>query len=156
LEKIVENDGLGTRRLRQVGMVVRNVERTARALAELLGLEPPQAHLTGPLAETNTRYRGRPTDARAKLAFFDLGGVSLELIEPVGGPSTWREFLDRHGEGVHHIAFRVEDMDRRIEFLSSKGIEPVQRGDYPGGSYCYLDSADQLGVILELLASRPA
>jgi len=40
-----------------------------------------------------------------------LGSLSLELIEPVGGPSTWREFLDTRGEGVHHIAFHVPDTE---------------------------------------------
>ena len=40
--------------------------------------------------ETNIKYRGKPTDGRAKLAFLKLGEISLELIEPIGGPSIWQ------------------------------------------------------------------
>ena len=76
---------------------------------------------------------------------------SLELIEPIGGPSTWQEFLDERGEGVHHIAFFVEDTDQVVALLEGNGIAVVQQGDYTGGRYTYVDSAPALGVILELL-----
>ncbi len=114
-------------------------------------MDEPQWSLTDPEEVAHTRYRGRPTQARAKLAFFQLGSVSLELIEPLGRPSTWREFLEAHGEGVHHIAFRIEDMEEQLAILERKGMPPVQRGDYTGGRYAYVDSAPQLSVILELL-----
>jgi methylmalonyl-CoA/ethylmalonyl-CoA epimerase len=80
-----------------------------------------------------------------------MGQVSLELIEPIGGPSTWREFLDERGEGVHHIAFTVEGTDEVVAFLAGAGIAVVQQGDYTGGRYTYVDSMSTLGVILELL-----
>ena len=70
--------------------------------------------------------------ARAKLAFFKMGQISLELIEPIGGPSTWKEFLDGHGDGVHHIAFRVKGMDDVLTYLNGKGLPTAQRGDYTG------------------------
>ena len=138
----------------QVGLVVRDVAKTAAALAELFGVEVPEATLTDPEPVAHTRYRGEPTEARAKLAFFRQGPIAIELIEPVGGPSTWREFLEAHGEGVHHIAFRVGDMEAQLGALADKGMAAVQRGDYTGGCYAYVDSARQLGVILELLADR--
>jgi len=109
--------------------------------------------LTGAQDETNARYHGEPTDARAKLAFFQLGGVSLELIEPIGGPSTWAEHLENHGEGVHHLAFRTDGMDDTIARLEGKGLSLAQRGDFPGGCYAYMDGGP-LKVVLELLASR--
>ena len=102
----------------------------------------------------HTRYRGEPTEARAKLAFFGAGSLSIELIEPVGGPSTWQEFLDAHGEGMHHIAFHIDDMEGQVEMLAGKGMPAVQSGDYTGGCYAYIDSVPQLGVILELPANR--
>jgi 4-hydroxyphenylpyruvate dioxygenase-like putative hemolysin len=80
-----------------------------------------------------------------------MGQLSLELIEPVGGPSTWREFLDQKGEGVHHMAFVVQDTDEAVSFLEEAGIEVIQQGDYTGGRYTYLDSVSLLGVVLELL-----
>jgi methylmalonyl-CoA/ethylmalonyl-CoA epimerase len=144
---------LSTDTVVQIGLIVRDVEATAQAYAELLGVAVPQWVLTGPEVEAHTRYRGVPTEARAKLAFFRLGNMQLELIEPVGGPSTWREFLEAHGEGVHHIAFEVEDMQDQVAALAAKGMPLVQRGDYTGGCYAYIDSGEQLKVILELLAN---
>ena len=135
----------------QVGMVVRNVEESAKRFAAVFGLPVPSAHITDTADKTHARYRGKPTEARAKLAFFNMGSLSLELIEPVGGPSTWREFLDKHGEGVHHIAFVVPDTEAEEKTLAEHGIKLVQKGDYTGGRYAYFESEPQLGVALELL-----
>jgi len=135
----------------QVGVIVEDVDRVSRAWADLLGVGVPPARLTDGEALSHIRYRGERTDARAKLAFFDLGQVQLELIEPVGGPSTWREFLDRHGQGIHHIAFRIKGMDDVIARLEARDVPLVQRGDYTGGRYAYMDGVPRLGAILELL-----
>jgi methylmalonyl-CoA/ethylmalonyl-CoA epimerase len=145
---------LGSRTVCQIGLVVEDVEKSARAYAELFGVDVPGWVLTDPEEKAHTRYRGQPTPGRAKLAFFQLDNLSLELIEPVGGPSTWQEFLETKGEGVHHIAFQIKGMDDQIALLETKGLPLVQRGDFTGGCYAYVDSASQLGVILELLESE--
>jgi len=147
----MQESGIGTNVICQIGLVVRDIERTARIYASIFRMGMPNIIVTDPEEIAHTKFRGAPTSARAKLAFFKMGDVSLELIEPVGGPSTWKEFLDEHGEGVHHIAFRIEGMERVLTFLEVKGISPIQRGDYTGGRYAYVDSAPSLGVILELL-----
>jgi 4-hydroxyphenylpyruvate dioxygenase-like putative hemolysin len=130
---------------------VREIERASAAYADLFGVEAPQWSLTDGYEDAHTEYRGQASTARAKLAFFDLGQVQLELIEPVGAPSTWREFLETHGEGMHHIAFRIQGMEEQLAILADKGMPAVQRGDYTGGRYAYVDAAPQLGLILELL-----
>ena len=146
--------GIGTNVICQIAVVVWDIERAARRYADIFGLEVPSSILTAPKEETNVRYRGQPTDARAKLAFLQMGPqLNIELIEPVGGPSVWQEHLDSHGEGVHHIAFRVESMDEVLAYLDGEGVPAVQRGDFTGGQYAYVDSAADLGVMLELLAS---
>jgi hypothetical protein len=138
----------------QVAIVVRDGKKYTKAWAELLGVEEPEFRTTAPYEETNAVYRGKPMkEARAKLAFFQLGDqVSLEIIEPVGGPSIWQEWLDEHGDGIHHIAFGVEDMDGAITSLGEMEMGLAQRGDFTGGGYAYIDSAEKLGVMLELLA----
>jgi methylmalonyl-CoA/ethylmalonyl-CoA epimerase len=145
------SEALGSNVLVQVGLVVRDIERSARAYADLFGVPVPSWSMTDPLNVAHTRYRGQPTEGRAKLAFFKLGSVSLELIEPVGGPSTWQEFLDTQGEGVHHIAFQIDGMDQQIQVLERKGMPLLQRGDYTGGRYAYVDGSSQLNLVLELL-----
>jgi catechol 2,3-dioxygenase-like lactoylglutathione lyase family enzyme len=147
----MHSESLGSKVVCQIGLVVRDIEQSARAYADLFGVDVPPWSMTAPEQEAHTRYRGQPTQARAKLAFFRLGGVDLELIEPVDGPSTWREFLDAHGEGVHHIAFRIQGMQEQTKILERKGMPLVQRGDYTGGRYAYIDATQQLKVILELL-----
>jgi methylmalonyl-CoA/ethylmalonyl-CoA epimerase len=144
-------EALGSSVICQVGLIVRDIEKSARAYADLFGMDVPAWFLTDTEEKAHTRYRGQPTGARAKLAFFQLGSLSLELIQPVGGPSTWQEFLDAHGEGVHHIAFQIKGMDDQIALLERKGMPLVQRGDYTGGRYAYIDAVPQLAVVLELL-----
>lgn len=142
---------LGTNVITQVGIVVGDIEAKARAWSEILGLPMPAIRVTDPVERAQTEYDGERTPARAKLAFFDMGQVQVELIEPVDGPSTWRDQLDRHGDSVHHIAFRIQGMGERTTYLAGHGIPLVQRGEYTGGRYAYFDSTAQLGTILELL-----
>lgn len=138
----------------QIGFVVQDIEASSRAWADLLGVEVPAWTLTDPPEVSHTVYGGEPSPAQAKLAFFRTGPVAIELIEPVGGPSTWQEHLDAYGEGVHHIAFQIEDMDGQVRMLADQGMPTVQRGDFTGGCYSYVDASAQLGVILELLGKR--
>src|SRR5512136_564700 len=142
---------LGNTLVTQVGIVVKDIEATARAWSQLLGLPMPEIKVTEPVEQAQTEYRGERTPARARLAFLPLGQVTIELIEPLGGPSTWKEHLDAHGESVHHIAFEVRGMKDTLAYLAANDVPLLQKGEYKGGRYAYVDSADKLGVALELL-----
>jgi len=145
------NGALGTTTVVQIGMVVRDIERSAQYYSEVFDLPKPKIVITDEYEKARTSFEGEPTEARAKLAFFSMGQVSLELIEPIGRPSTWGRFLDEKGEGVHHIAFHVKGTDQVVQALGAHGIPAEQQGHYTGGMYTYLNSVPQLGVILELL-----
>jgi methylmalonyl-CoA/ethylmalonyl-CoA epimerase len=142
---------LGTTTITQVGIVVQDIEVKARAWAEVLGLPVPEIMITDTYERAQTEYNGEPSNARAKLAFFHLGQVDLELIEPIGKPSTWQDQLDEHGDSLHHIAFEIQGMSEKVACLEAKALPLVQCGEYPGGRYAYIDGATQLGAILELL-----
>jgi methylmalonyl-CoA/ethylmalonyl-CoA epimerase len=142
---------LGTNTVTQIGLVVSNIEETVRAWSALLGVTPPEIVLTDTVDIAHTEYRQQATPARAKLAFFHLGQVDLELIEPIGEPSTWRDQLEAHGSSLHHIAFHVQGMPERIKALAEYGLPLIQRGDYTGGRYAYLDGCQPYGAIVELL-----
>jgi methylmalonyl-CoA/ethylmalonyl-CoA epimerase len=145
-------EGLGTNIVTQIGIIVKDIEKSLDAYVDVLCLDQrPGVVITDGLDKAHTKYRGQPSEAVAKLAFIHMGQVDIELIEPVGGPSTWKEFLDTHGEGVHHIAFVITGTDQVVAYLEGKGIPLVQRGDYTGGMYHYMDAAPKLGVMLELL-----
>lgn len=146
---------LGGGKVTQIGIVVKNIDRAARAYAGALGVPVPTWELTDPVEKAHTLYLGKPSPAQAKLAFIEMGNITLELIEPVGGPSTWRDVLEAKGEGIHHIAFEVKDMEARLADLKAKGLALIQSGDYTGGRYAYVDGTAKLGIILELLENFP-
>ena len=135
----------------QIGIIVKDVGKTASAYAQVFGISTPEIVPIAGDSFANTNYRGGPSTAQGKGAFFDLGTVQMELIEPVGAPSTWNDFLQTHGEGLHHIAFKTQDMGEAREYLASKGMETIQQGGWDGGQYAYVDGASRLGLILELL-----
>ena len=145
------SNGLNLEAVCQIAIVVKDIDQAAKRYADLFGVPVPSVMETATEDKSHIRYHGQPTPARAKLAFFKMGQISLELIEPIGGPSTWKEFLDRHGDGVHHVAFRVKGMDDVLTYLSGKGLPTAQRGDYTGGRYAYVDADKMLGVNIELL-----
>lgn len=142
---------IGTDTITQIGIIVKDIEKTAASWSEFLGVKNPGWNWTGTLDEAETEYRGKQTEGRAKLAFFSMDNIQIELIEPDTHPSTWREYLDSHGEGVHHIAFVINGMKHAINILSGSGINLVQKGEYTGGRYAYMDAESSLKVILELL-----
>ena len=142
---------LGTTTITQVGIIVQDIQAKAQAWAEVLGLPVPEIMITDTYEHALTEYNGQPSNARAKLAFFHLGQVDLELIEPVGKPSTWQEQLDGHGDSLHHIAFEIKGISEKVAYLDAKGLKLVQRGEYTGGRYAYIDGNARLGAILELL-----
>jgi len=142
---------IGANSICQVGIVVKDIEASAQRYAKIFGVDVPEIIITDTVDLAHTQLRGRPSPARAKLTFFKMGQLSLELIEPIGGPSTWKEFLDQHGEGVHHLAFEIKNMDAVLKNLEAEGIPVLQSGDYTGGQYTYVGSEAVLGTVVELL-----
>jgi len=141
---------LGTT-IAQIGIIVGDIEAKARAWSEILGLPLPDIRETEGHEATQAQYDGQPMEARARLAFFRFDNIQVELIEPIDGPSTWRDQLERHGDSLHHIAFRIDGMGERVAYLEGHGVSLVQTGEYTGGRYAYLDGVGRLGTILELL-----
>ncbi len=149
---------VGTNLVAQVGFIVKDVEAAKKKWAEFLGVEVPETTPAGDYAITHTEYKGEPApEASCWMAFFDVGpGMQLELIQPNDKPSTWRSFLDEHGEGIHHVAFQVKDSKACVAKAEAAGLKLVQRGLYSDGSgeYNYLD-APELKCVVELLESYP-
>ncbi|MBT5902741.1 MAG: hypothetical protein HOH58_11625 [Opitutaceae bacterium] len=137
-----------------VGIVVEDLEAAIVAWSELLGIEEPPGIIVGEGHSDNpTHFRGDPSDVNVRLAFFNLENIQIELLSPLGdNPNHWSEFLATHGDGVHHLAFRVQGIGEvYLDRLAERGISLVQKGGWDGGEYVYLDTADSLGVTLELL-----
>lgn len=146
---------LNTNILTQVGFIVKDIQATRRKFAEFFGVEEPGIIDGGKYEVTGTTYQGEPApDANCLMAFFDVGpNIQIELIQPNGVKSTWQDYLDEHGEGIHHIAFNIKGMDEKIKVCEAAGMKCVQRGKYGGGNgeYAYLDANADLKCFLELL-----
>lgn len=142
----------GTNLCTQIGILVHDIEKAAQDYADFFGVPKPPIGITGEYNNAKTEYLGQPTLARTKQAFFDIGpNIQIELLEPDHEPSTWRRDLDQNGEGVHHIAFNIEGMQKNIEIGVKSGMKLLQKGQWDTGRYAYLDAVDTLKLTLELL-----
>lgn len=138
-------------RIVQIGIVVKDIEKARAIWSELLNTEQPPITETENWESSHMMFRGRPSKGRAKLSFFKFENIVLEIIQPIDSPSTWQDFLEKFGEGVHHIAFRIENLEETLENFSKIGIKVEQKGEFKGGSYVYTDSKSKLGTMIELL-----
>lgn len=116
----------------------------------------PEMIVTNPQLHA-LEYRGKAADFKAPLGWMRHGKVPYEWILPEKGPSTWHDHLESHGEGLHHMAFNVDDMDRAIAEWKKAGYTYVMGGAWgePGkrgyGRFAYMDTQSAGGIDVELL-----
>lgn len=134
----------------QIALVVDDIEQAAKNYAELFGVPVPDIWRIPPEKEAHTRFRDLPTATRARLCVFDLGQVVLELTEADKEPSSWKQFYDEHGQGVHHIGFQVSNRRDVIDYFQSKGAGERHYGEYTGGNYTFVDSEKMFGVLINV------
>jgi len=150
-QKMPEDPVIVSKSMAQVAIIVKDIDAARNAWAKLLGIKDPEVSIAESNSSRPTLYMGKSSNAKCKLAFIVLENIQIELIEPMGGKSTWQEYLDKHGEGIHHIAFQVKDIDGVEKRFEMQGNQTVQRGGWDGGAYSYVDASQNLGCILELL-----
>jgi len=142
--------------LSQIGLVVKDMNRAIEYFEKTIGLGPFIRSDRDYQTEFHfIEYRGKKVDSRWIRAFASLGPVELELIQPVSGPTIYDEFLQRGGEGLHHLGFDVKDIGARIERYRRMGIEIIQEGRTKTSSFAYLDTERIGGTVFELI-QRPA
>jgi methylmalonyl-CoA/ethylmalonyl-CoA epimerase len=139
------------RKLTQVGMVVRDCEATARRYWDDFGIGPWKFYTLDPSNSPAMTLRGKPVTHAFRAALATFGAVELELIEPMGADSVYAEHLAAHGEGLHHLAFEVENFERSKAELREKGYAEIQSGrPFDVCTYAYFDTEKILGCIVEL------
>ena len=140
----------------QINIVVRDIELAAKKWAELLGIETPEIRINNLEGNENYTYRGEPITCDLKVCDIPMNGFVIELHQPIGGPSSFQEFIEKHGNGVHHLGFEVGALrDDVIEDMKKDGYD-VNRtlGIYPGSSWTIVDAEDTLGVNLNIKPVR--
>lgn len=142
----------------QTTIVVDDIRRAAKAWAALLDVPEPEIwvnRLQGN-EEYPYTYRGKDIPCDLQMCVIEMGNWVLELHQVDKTPSTFREFQDKHGFGVHHIGFEVGDArDEVIRELREMGFDTERTvGIYPGSSWTIVDSEDVLGVNLNIKPIR--
>ncbi|MCD6564371.1 MAG: methylmalonyl-CoA epimerase [Bacteroidales bacterium] len=96
-------------------------------------------------------------DQKVKTAFFKVGQTKIELLEPTDPESTIAKFISKKGEGIHHIAFAVNDIDRKLKEVEEKGvrlIDNVSRKGAEGMDIGFLHPKSTFGVLTELCEKK--
>jgi methylmalonyl-CoA epimerase len=95
------------------------------------------------------------TERKVKVAFLSSGGeTQIELLEPLGSESPVAKFLESRGEGIHHIAVKVDDIEKALEELRKKGVMLVDekpRAGAEGKKIAFVHPKSTKGVLLELV-----
>jgi len=144
-------------KLSQYALVVKDLQAVSDYWAKL-GI--PAMDVTHPTL-TDLQYHGQPGRFDQELGWHRHGTVTWEWIAPLAGPTVYQDFLDTHGEGFHHLAFDVADIDAAGAFWSEKGFPIVQSGGWgekgqPGsGRFAYADTTAIGGITIELLWNHP-
>lgn len=88
-----------------------------------------------------------------KTAFLSIGEANIELLEPLSPDSTVAKFIDKRGEGLHHICFRVDNIEKHLERLKKEGYRLINDAPVPGAHGCrvaFLHPSAGNGVLIEL------
>ena len=128
----------------QVGIVVRDVDECVSNYEKIFGKD---SFVVVEGEGEATLADGRDVTIKGKLGFCQLGPIQLELIQILDGQSCHVDFLRENGEGIHHVATEVTDLDKEIEKYREQGIGLLQRGRSLR-RYAYMDTKP---IILELI-----
>ncbi len=127
-----------------LGIAVRSIETALPYYEKVLGL-------------TCERIEEVPSQ-KVRTAFFDVGGVHLELLEPTAADSPIAKFLDDRGEGIHHIAFRSSDIVGQLAQAKEEGVRLIHEAPIDGAGdklVAFLHPKSTHGVLTEFCQSKP-
>ncbi len=150
------NAVLPVQKLYQVSVMVRDLDAAKERFRTLLGVEAwvdigiDSAQMPG------CTYYGKPVEHTARLSIGRRGGACFELVEPLSGPTVYRDALDRRGEAPHHIMVTLappQDFDRAAQELAGRGIVVGQSASIPGlMNFAYFDGGQPLaGLFVEVI-----
>ena len=136
-------------RIYQLGYVVADVEKAARHYESTFDIGP----FAGPIVVPMKRavLMGRTVDTKIKTAFAKSGDIQIELIQPLDGDNPYMEWLAWRGDGIHHLGFKVDDMEQAKAEFARKGMQPFFSCDLVVMQFAYYDTAEYGGLALELL-----
>jgi catechol 2,3-dioxygenase-like lactoylglutathione lyase family enzyme len=138
----------------QVGIVVPDVDAAIERYRALFGYDDWLVVENGPWNLHGLHVRGEPAEYSMRLGLYG-SDPQLELLQPLEGDDILREWLDRHGQGLHHLGYEVASVDETIAAMAEAGFACLQHGygfgaDSSGG-FAYFDTERELGYLVEAL-----
>ncbi len=130
-------------KLEHLGIAVKNIAESDKLFKKLLG---------------DTFYKQEEVESEGvKTAFYDGGNTKIELLEATTEGSPIKKFIDKKGEGLHHIAFEVDDIHKRMEELRNDGFRLLNEKPKPGADnklICFIHPKDTNGILIELCMDK--
>lgn len=127
-------------RIDHIGIAVRSINDKLPLYRDFLGLE------FGGIEELPERG--------LKVAFLKVGATRIELLEPINEQSQISKFLEKKGEGIHHIAYHVDNIDEALEKAKNEGFKPLSNEPQPGAGgtrVIFLHPKTTGGVLIEMV-----
>ena len=138
----------------QVAVVVRDLDACAARQSAILGNGPWRVYDLGPHIIDRYVFRGEPATGHTLVALND-GHPQTEILQPLGGTNLHQEWLDEHGEGLHHVGVVVDSVAEVVSQAAGEGIGVLSSGEGFGvdgsGKFAYLDTHATLGMIFEVI-----
>ena len=126
-------------KLEHIGIAVKNMDQANKLFGSLLGQEP---------------YKLEVIESEGvRTSFFEISGVKIELLEATREDSPIAKFIENRGEGIHHLAFEVSDIDESIVEYRNKGFQPINPYPKRGADnkmICFFHPKTTGGVLIEL------
>ena len=126
-----------------LGIAVKSLEEATRYYEDALGLQCEK------IEEVASQH--------VRTAFFDVGGVHLELLEPTSDESPIAKFLEKNGEGIHHIAFGTDGIDDQLKRAAGAGIRLIHEQPFEGAAgklVAFLHPKSTHGVLTEFCTPK--
>jgi methylmalonyl-CoA epimerase len=129
------------KQISHLGIAVKDLEEAREFYRSVFGLESSEPIIGG--------------DGAINVSMVEVGGVLIELLQPVGNEGVMAKFLEKRGEGIHHICYEVEDINAEIASLKAAGIEVLGEVK-PGaeGMSVFLHPRGTHGVLVELVEKK--
>ncbi|HTY54216.1 MAG TPA: VOC family protein [Candidatus Binataceae bacterium] len=140
--------------LHQVAFAVRDMDAAQKFFNEKMGV--PRFLVLNKFSESVTEkmYHGKPANSQFKIALAYSGETQLELCQHISGDTIYKDFLDKRGEGLHHLGFFMDDKqkhDKALADLIAQGYPVLMSGRLGELSFTYLDTEAAIGSIMELV-----
>ena len=128
------------KKIEHIGVAVQNIEKSIPLFRDLLGIPLEKVYESDSI--------------KTKIAFFPLGDSTIELIEAMDPSSPVAKFIQKRGEGIHHICFGVENVEEALRHFEAQGIELLNkqpRRTENGDLIAFLNPKSTNGVLIELV-----